>query len=60
MIVAVAAVLILPALLKPDGTSDIGVTGPAPAALAATIGQQARAAGITARVHPYAVAGSAR
>ena len=57
MIVAVAAVLILPALLKPDGTRDIGVTGPAPAALAATIGQQARAAGITARVHPYASLG---
>jgi len=50
-------VLILPALLKPDGTRDIGVTGPAPAALAATIGQQARAAGITARVHPYASLG---
>jgi len=57
MIVAVAAVLILPALLKPDGTRDIGVTGPAPAALAATIGQQARAAGITARLHPYASLG---
>jgi ABC-2 type transport system permease protein len=54
MVVAVAAVLILPALLKPDGTRDIGITGPAPAGLAATIGQQARAAGITARVHPYA------
>jgi len=57
MIVAVAAVLILPALLKPDGTRDIGLTGAAPAALAATIGQQARAAGITARVHPYASLG---
>ena len=57
MIVAAAAVLILPALLKPDGTRDIGVTGPAPAALAATIGQQARAAGITARLHPYASLG---
>jgi len=57
MAVAVAAVLILPALLKPDGTRDIGVTGPAPAALAATIGQQARAAGITARLHPYASLG---
>ena len=57
MVVAVAAVLILPALLKPDGTRDIGVTGPAPAALAATIGQQARAAGITARLHPYASLG---
>jgi ABC-2 type transport system permease protein len=54
MVVAVAAMLILPTLLKPDGTRDIGVTGPAPAALAATIGQQAHAAGITARVHPYA------
>jgi ABC-2 type transport system permease protein len=54
MIVGVAAVLILPALLKPGSTRDIGLTGPAPAVLAATITQQARAAGITARVHPYA------
>jgi ABC-2 type transport system permease protein len=53
MVLAVAAMLILPTLLKPDGTRDIGVTGPAPAELATTIGQQARAAGITARVHPY-------
>ena len=53
MVLAVAAMLILPTLLKPDGTRDIGVTGPAPAALATTIGQQAHAAGITARVHPY-------
>lgn len=54
MIVGVAAVLILPALLKPDSTRDIGLTGPAPAGLAATITQQARAADIMARVHPYA------
>ena len=54
MIVGVAAMLILPALLKPAGTRDVGVTGPAPAALAATIAGQAQAAGITARVHPYA------
>jgi len=54
LIVAVAAVLILPALLKPSSTRDVGVTDPAPAALAATIAQQAHVAGITARVHPYA------
>ena len=55
MIVAVAAMLILPALLKPGGgTRDIGLTGPAPTALAATIAEQAHAAGITARVHRYA------
>ena len=42
------------ALLKPSSTRDIGITGPAPAALAATIAQQARAADITARIHPYA------
>ena len=54
MIVGVVAVLILPALLKPDSTRDIGVAGPAPAALAATIAGQARAADITARIHPYA------
>ena len=54
LIVGVAAMLILPALLKPSSTRDIGITGPAPAALAATIAQQANAAGITARIHPYA------
>ena len=36
MAVAVAGVLIIPALLKPGGgTRDVGLTGPAPAALAA-------------------------
>ena len=54
LIVGVAAMLILPVLLKPSSTRDVGVTGPAPAALAATIAGQAQAAGITARVHPYA------
>jgi ABC-2 type transport system permease protein len=54
LIVGVAAMLILPVLLKPSSTRDVGVTGPAPAALAATIARQAQAAGITARVHPYA------
>ena len=54
LIVGVAAMLILPALLKPSGTRDVGVTGAAPAALAATIAGQAQAAGITARVRPYA------
>jgi ABC-2 type transport system permease protein len=54
LIIGVAATLILPALLRPSSTRDVGMTGSAPAALAATIAQQARAAGITARVHPYA------
>jgi ABC-2 type transport system permease protein len=54
LIVGVAAMLILPAMLKPSSTRDIGITGPAPTALAATIAQQAQAGGITARVHPYA------
>ena len=54
LIVGVAAMLILPVLLKPSSTRDVGVTGSAPAALAATIAGQAQAAGITARVHPYA------
>ena len=54
MAVAVAAVLIMPALLKPGGSSkDIGLTGPTPPTLAATISQQAHAAGVTARVHHY-------
>jgi ABC-2 type transport system permease protein len=54
LIVGVAAMLILPTLLKPSSTRDVGITGPAPTALAATIAGQAQAAGITARVHPYA------
>ena len=54
MIVGVVAVLILPALLKPGSTRDIGITGSAPAALASTIAQQAHATGITARIRPYA------
>jgi hypothetical protein len=54
LIVGVAAMLILPVLLKPSSTRDVGVTGPAPTALAATIAGQAQAAGLTARVHPYA------
>jgi ABC-2 type transport system permease protein len=54
LIIGVAAMLILPALLKPSSTRDVGVTGPAPATLAATIAGQARAAGLTARLHPYA------
>ena len=55
MAVAVAAMLIIPALFKPGGgPRDIGLTGPAPPGLAATIAAQAHAAGITARVHRYA------
>jgi ABC-2 type transport system permease protein len=54
LIAGVAAILILPALLKPSSTMDVGVAGSAPAALAATIAGQAQAAGITARVRPYA------
>ena len=54
MVVIVAGMLILPALLKPSSTRDVGLTGAAPATLAATIAQQAQAAGITTRVHPYA------
>jgi ABC-2 type transport system permease protein len=55
MAVAVAAVLIIPALFKPGGgTKDIGLTGPAPRALAAAISQQAHAAGVTVQVHRYA------
>jgi ABC-2 type transport system permease protein len=54
LIIGVAATLILPALFKPASTRDVGVTGPAPAALTATIAQQAQTVGITARVRPYA------
>ncbi len=55
MVVTVAAVLIIPAVLKPGGgTKDIGLTGSGPPALAATIQAQAHAAGVTVRVHRYA------
>ena len=54
MIVGAVAVLILPALLKPGSTRDIGITGSAPAALASTIAQQAHATGITALTPAYA------
>ena len=54
MIVLVAATVILPGLLGPGGAKDVGLTGPAPPALAATIHEQAHAAGFTARVHRYA------
>jgi ABC-2 type transport system permease protein len=54
MAVAVAAMLIIPALFKPGGgPRDVGLTGPAPPGLAVTIAAQAHAAGITARVHHY-------
>jgi ABC-2 type transport system permease protein len=54
MIVTVAAMLILPALLRPGGgTKDVGLTGSAPTALAATIQEQAHAVGTTARIHRY-------
>jgi ABC-2 type transport system permease protein len=55
MVVTVAAMLIVPALVKPGGgTRDVGLTGPAPPGLAAAITEQAHATGITARIHPYA------
>ncbi len=54
MIVTVAAMLILPAALKPGGgTRNVGLTGSAPAALAVAIQQQADAAGTPARIHHY-------
>jgi len=56
--VAVVAVLILPTLIKPGGTRNVGVTGSAPAALAATIIQQAHSAGGTVRVHRYLTLGA--
>jgi len=55
MVVTVAAMLIIPAMLQPGGsTRDVGITGRAPAALAATIAGQAHAAGLTTRIHRYA------
>jgi ABC-2 type transport system permease protein len=55
MVVTVAGLLIIPAVLKPGGgTKDIGLTGPTPPALTATIQAQAQAAGVTVRVHRYA------
>jgi ABC-2 type transport system permease protein len=55
MAVIVAAMLILPAVLSSGGgTRNVGLAGSAPAALSATIAEQAHAVGITARVHQYA------
>jgi ABC-2 type transport system permease protein len=54
MLVAVAAALVLPVLLKPSSTRDVGLTGSVPPGLAATIAGQAHSVGITARVHRYA------
>jgi ABC-2 type transport system permease protein len=55
MVVIVAAMLVVPALLSSGGgPRDVGLAGSAPPALAATIAGQARAVGITARVHSYA------
>jgi ABC-2 type transport system permease protein len=54
MIVAVTAMLVLPALLTSGGTRDVGLTGHAPPALAAAISQQEQAAGNSVRIHRYA------
>lgn len=55
MAVLVTATLIIPTLVKPGGGArDVGLTGPAPPGLSATIEAQAHAGGITARVHRYA------
>jgi ABC-2 type transport system permease protein len=55
MVVIVAAMLVVPALVSSGGgTRDVGLAGSAPPALAATITEQARTVGITARVHQYA------
>ncbi|HET7246840.1 MAG TPA: ABC transporter permease [Streptosporangiaceae bacterium] len=54
MVVTVAAMLIIPALFQTGGGArDIGLTGPAPTGLVATIQAQTHAAGITARMHRY-------
>jgi ABC-2 type transport system permease protein len=53
MIAAVTAMLVLPVLFTSGGARDVGLSGPAPARLAATISQQARAATITVRIHHY-------
>jgi ABC-2 type transport system permease protein len=54
MVVTVAAILVIPALVKPGGGArDVGLTGAAAPGLAAAIAGQAHAAGITARVHSY-------
>ncbi|HEX6933570.1 MAG TPA: ABC transporter permease [Streptosporangiaceae bacterium] len=54
MMMVVAAVLVLPGLLSGGGgASDVGVTGPTPAALPTTISRQAQAAGDHARIHRF-------
>jgi ABC-2 type transport system permease protein len=54
MIAVVVAMLVVPAVLESNGTKDIGVTGPVPSELAATIQSQGRAVGTNVRIHDYA------
>ena len=54
MVIAVVGVIALPALLDTSGgTKDVGVTGPTPATLTATINAQGNAVGTKIRVHHY-------
>ena len=54
MVIAVVGVIALPALLDTSGgTKDVGVTGPTPATLTATINGQGNAVGTKIRVHNY-------
>jgi ABC-2 type transport system permease protein len=54
MLVAVIAMIILPAMLDTNGgTKDVGLTGDVPSELSATIRSQGDLTGITVHVHPY-------
>ena len=54
MVLVVVAVIVLPSLMESDGgTRDVGLTGRVPAELPAAIEAQAKAVGLTARIHRY-------
>jgi ABC-2 type transport system permease protein len=53
MLATVVVVLVLPTLIEPAGTKQVGLVGPTPAALAVAISHQAQAAGTKAQVHRY-------
>ena len=54
MILGVAAVIVLPSLISGGpGTKDVGMTGPAPAALAQAVQDQGHAVGSPIRIHRY-------
>lgn len=53
MIATVAIMVVVPAVLKPSTTKDVGFAGSVPAGLVQAVEGQSRAVGTTARIHRY-------